>query len=420
MTLHRKLALLVGIFILVPVVSQATSCVDGVDCFCDTVSAPNDSKVIMCEDFQAAGLYEGGSGNWVQNQPGGERGAQSWWTQTYSFGNKVWRNGEPNANPRVGDQCVVTGGSGCNATYEWCSEQQGNLIDGKGRDCWQGNGYGPLLDIQRDGDAGDEVPSLSDPSGGNPQGQWLAHRVASDSSSGIKGQFSLPSLKSIGITSAYAYAPNIQTAGVVSAPWKHNEFSPRNRAALHGFSSSPIGLVPEFPYQGFITPNDFCQSGQSLVAGITAGKETGQLVAGTIKCDSRFRWTADPRAYNQSTDWPLGTWGCMKTRVTNLDTDNVCITQWFNDKVVVDFCGLDGTGLSTQEGVTGMSWNAYSNAWQVEPIGHRITETSYRYEDNWVITDGEPVSCEAVLGGGGAPPPSNARPPAPPVLLPVQ
>ena len=75
MTFQRKLALLVGTFLLLPVVSQATSCVDGVDCFCDTVSPPNGSTVIMCEDFQASGLYEGGSGNWVQSQPGGERGA---------------------------------------------------------------------------------------------------------------------------------------------------------------------------------------------------------------------------------------------------------------------------------------------------------------------------------------------------------
>ena len=112
----------------------------------------------------------------------------------------------------------------------------------------------------------------------------------------------------------------------------------------------------------------------------------------------------------------------MKTRITNLDTENVCITQWFNDKVVVDFCGLDGRGLNTSTGVTAMSFNAYSNAWQVKPEGHRLKETTYRYEDNWVITNGEPVSCQMVLGEGGAtspPPPGNTARPAPPILLPV-
>jgi len=203
----------------------------------------------MCEDFQESAFYEGGPGNWVDSEAGEERGERSSWTKTYGFGGKVWKNGQPNADPRVGDQCIVTGGSGCNATYEYCSEQQGNLVDGKGRDCWQSNAYGPSVDIQRTGDAGDEVSTLQDPVGGDSQGQWLAHRVSADTASGIKGEAKLPNLTSIGITNAYAYPTNLRESGVLGNPWKHNEFSPRNRLHCKVSRQVPRVWFPSFLFK---------------------------------------------------------------------------------------------------------------------------------------------------------------------------
>jgi len=71
------------------------------------------------------------------------------------------------------------------------------------------------------------------------------------------------------------------------------------------------------------------------------------------------------------------------------------ITQWHGDTVVVDVSGIDGTKLVTRDGIGKMSWNAWANAHNgTHP--DRIYETGYRYEDNWVITNGEPVSCAAI------------------------
>jgi hypothetical protein len=414
------LSVIVLVSVVLPFASGAT-CTDGADCFCDSVAAPAGSSILMCEDFEDAAYYELVPGHWVDNGPGEERGYDSLWHQKYGPANRgMWRDGDPGSNPRVGDTCNVTGGSYCNGLMEYCSEQQGNLVDGNGADCWEANGRGAAIDIMRRGDADAEISSLSDPrypgGEGTPGGrQWYAARQHPvDLEYGIRGGRSLPNPTSIGITQLYAFPENTPTSGILGAALKFNEFGPRDSQALIGFASSPPGLQPHFPYQGFITPSSGCS--QSIVDGLTPGLETGTLM-GVFKCDTRFRWHGEDSGverYNQALDWPFGTWGCYRSRVSGLDTNNVCVTQWFgngsDEKVVIDFCGLDGTRLETSNGITGMSWNFYSNSIS----GGGGVETAYRYEDNFVITDGEPVSCDALFENATP----ATSPPTAPILLP--
>jgi hypothetical protein len=159
----------------------------------------------------------------------------------------------------------------------------------------------------------------------------------------------------------------------------------------------------------------------------------------------------------------LGQWGCYRTRVTGLDTTDMCVTQWYSngvdeEKVIIDFCGLDGTGMHQTDGWSIFMHNPYSNTSQTqwaqpsnnscsssgnphvcctgnktgtcnvtcdpgtgpyvyyddnedcysqceERVAHSVgspctTEVTYRFTDNTVITGGEPVSCETVFDAG--------------------
>ena len=194
---------------------------------------------------------------------------------------------------------------------------------------------------------------------------------------------------------AYAFPTNVVSSGLLDNPWKFFEYGESNTAALSGFSSSPPGLYDGFPYQGFISPDDGTTS-DAKASAVTPGTETGQII-GEIYGDSvrmRWRWDENDTSYRQSTDWPLGTWGCHKTRITGVNTTNTCITQWHGDEVVIDFCGMDTTNSNISGGLNGYAWNAYSNAWQTNP--QNLTERSARYHDNIVITGGQPVSCETI------------------------
>lgn len=370
----------------------ASTCTDGVDCLCDVV--PN---ALFCEDFQAEELYDPAiAGNWVDSSGNGERASGSHWTDTYGFGglSLLWQDGEPNASPTVGIQCDSGTSNACNGVKEYCSENQGNYGSSSfGSDCFE-VGDKARYDVQSVGDSSEFIPGESDPTGGTTQNRWMAQSASPDIDGGIAGLASWTAQADVGMTIAMAFPTNSVSTGVLSAPWKFNEFGPQNRSALMGFSSSPTGLYEGFPYQGFITPDTFGSACTGLLAGITGGTETGNVV-GEVFCDTRFRWRWDESdtTYRQSTDWPLGTFGCYKTRMTDVGTSDTCVTQWNgDDTVVIDFCGLDTTGTDLAGGVGQFQWNAYSNAWQAS----NLTSRAARYEDNFVITGGEPVSCETI------------------------
>lgn len=75
-----------------------------------------------------------------------------------------------------------------------------------------------------------------------------------------------------------------------------------------------------------------------------------------------------------------------------------------SEVLIIDFSGFDGEFLDNKNGYHGMTWNAYANTNQG---GGEIptTITSYRYEDNFHLREGAPVSCQQIgFGAGGSAP----------------
>jgi hypothetical protein len=94
----------------------------------------------------------------------------------------------------------------------------------------------------------------------------------------------------------------------------------------------------------------------------------------------------------------------------NWGTANTSVKIWFNETLIIDFSGLDGSFLNAKAGYDALVFNAYSNANQEG--GVPTTATTYRYEDNIHVTGGPPVSCTAIGFGGGV-----VTPPAAPTGL---
>ena len=136
--------------------ASAATCTDGVDCYCDTVS---DSKLLLCEDFESPDYYENSSADWVTTGGGStNRGDKSRWASLYGNGISSSLFKSSDATPRIGPSC---GYPYCTGMREYCSTAQGNLVDGKGADCWgPGVNSSAMLDFQRSGDYKAELSGL--------------------------------------------------------------------------------------------------------------------------------------------------------------------------------------------------------------------------------------------------------------------
>ncbi len=397
-----------------------TDCTDGTDCLCDTVSAPGAGSIGLCYDFEEDVLYAADDtvvGNWTYfTDPYFSRGSANHWRTYYgSYGPPsgphaypgYWQDGEPGLTPRQGGQCDRTSGGDCVGLKEWCSEQQGNLVDGLGADCWEANDKQPMVDIMRDGDHNAEVTDLSAPTHPGGTGApgtgktWMAHRIEPDSQGGFVGFEDLGSGNfDVGVTMLMAFPDNLIDSNTLQGAWKFDQINAASDA-IAGFSSSPIGMKDHFPYQGFLSN---CSGGPTapLITNLTAGTETGE-VRGVFDCNGKFRFRGEDASphYDFATDWGYSKWGCMRVRMTDFDTTNACMTMWYGDGTsetpVVDFCGLDATTLQIgTEGISSWKMNSFPN-YHANSTGS-TGEVTYRWQDNMVIVLGdEPVSCSAVF-----------------------
>jgi hypothetical protein len=364
-----------------------------------------DANLLMCEDFEARTLHDdvnvGGSGPlwgpWYDATGfTGARGFNSYWTRTYgsSVSGCAWTQGSP-SSPIKGSTCS----HGTCFPAEWRAD---NL--------WQGN-HTACIDIVRNGEFDDEVAGLASPVKPGGTGvfaglQSMAHRIGAGRMAGILGTRPFGRrVRTFGVTMAVAYAANSQSAGIWNSPWKHNEWGEAEKDGIFLFHNEAT-LTDQDPFQQFAFMDQSISNRAALCASAVAN---ATIRRGDLSCahDVALYFRADPTVYRRSRDWPLGTWGCVRGHFENWGTTNTSVKIWFNDVLVIDFSGLNGSFLHARNGYDALVMNAYSNANQ--PGGLPTTATTYRYEDNIHITAGPPVSCAAIgFGSGGTgTPPSN-------------
>jgi hypothetical protein len=402
--------------LLVPAVGVAAPCTPGVDCYCDKVrgGSLDDPQLLFCEDFEAPTLYQNtGVGNgapyygpWYDaTGMMGNRGNNSYWNKKYGNGvnSFLFRSGEP-ASPTLGSPCTF---SLCTGAKVW-----------ERSDLWSANAYGPQLAIfTQSSDFSFELSSLAAPSNkaGGGSGVFdgnanLAYRIAPGRTHGIAGEAQFASgTRNIGMTMAVAYPSNSLSSGIwgtssIPGAWKHNEWGTVYNTS-GGFDGlfifyNQVGPRSGIPFAGFL--GAFRDQGYTNCGSIVATVGNAQCIGSGLG----IYWNS-PANYSQPTDWPFGTWGCVRGYLENAGLANMRMRVWFqgpsmtSERLIIDFTA-NGTQLDNRNGYSNMKWNAYANTNQ----GGGYTPTTaltFRYEDNVHVRAGTPVSCAQIgfTGGGG-------------------
>ncbi len=406
------------VFFMAAAPAWSASCTDGVDCYCDIYgvggSSP-DANILMCEDFEDPAYYEDVAGSWWRNTGGGRRGTASTWRANYATAVRGcgWADGTP-VSPKLGITCDNPG-QNC-VTGEWVSAAQG----GGTEDLWDANSDA-CIDMIRAGDFDANIETLDDPvipgggSGVFDGNTSMAYMVHAGRTAGILGTatWAAPSSE-LGITMAFAYSSNMvniesnlfETTTGFSIAWKSDEFL-TSGGILENTWTGNVGaggltLDPFRPALRF-DGNEATRVANcaTLRAGVT-------IFEGQQKtCDvSGLAWRLSPTIddYDQATDFPHGTWGCLRGHWAGLGTTSGTYKIWFNDTLLIHIEDINTTFLTNAGGVgkyDQFKWNAYSNRNQggVAPT----TVDAYRYHDNYHIREGAPVSCEQIGFGAAGP-----------------
>jgi len=413
---------LVALGILLPEASVAAPCTPGTDCYCDrvkNVSSPiYDPALLMCEDFEAPtlrlnqGLGNGAPYYGPPYDNGGQlipndRGRGGYWQKVYGNGvdSALWPQNQP-AIPKLGLPC---GFALCSGLKIWSVG-----------DLWDANNYGALAAFLTDSQYTAE-PNLTAPTGkaGGGRGSFdgaasLFSRVPAGNSAGIFGNKTWTKTQTFGVTGAVAYASNLVTSGLMGSNWKGDEFIQNIDSAggdgLFLFGNPPFSEL--FPFYGFTFSNGATQS--SCNTKLAAAIKT----TGSFRCDpaGNFIYEASTAQYRQSKDWPLGTWGCVRAYFKNIGSTSSSIQLWFTGPsgVEVKLIDISNMDLTTHlagrapAGYVGLAWNNYANVNQAGG-GTPTTEASGRYQDNYHIRAGAPVSCTQIGYAGSISSPNNLR-----------
>jgi len=389
---------------------------NAINCYGDKVTQPTgefyDPNVLWVEDWDHPDWYGNPTGSqawWRDGGVSGARGFGNKWTANFGSvtGAAAWTLGQPGGTPYFGPNC--TAGSTCYAR-EYCSAAQGTSF-GSVVDCWgPGTNAGTGIDIQGPTDANAEISGLTLTGGNNGHvfsgNAYMAYRIPTGSPMGILGRRSWADSREIGITMALAYSSNVVASGILNSPWKHDEWGEADQHWNLGLTGTgPTSVRPYKPFfwmTGGAGPCNTALSNATLFRGSTPVCNGAGLIYG-----------ADPAYYNQSTNFPYGTWGCHQAHITGIGTTNVTLKLWHNSVLIFHLTNFDGTLMTdATNGWGSVDLNAYANANQ--GTGETpTTQTAYRYQDNIHIRRGAPVSCQQI---GFAP----VNPPSAPTGLQVK
>ena len=412
MRAHRRFFFLLGLLgtllWLLPGEAEAAT-------YCNRVQNPADAlfdpQLLWCEDWDHNDWYLDGPTAWYQGNadvPNWNRGDNSRWRTLYGTGaGCLIANGQP-VSPRKGQRCNVPGFQSCTGGLEYTSLNQGNAIDGQGRDAW-GPGVNSIACVDIIGpssDVSDEVASLTlagGNSGGAFEGYSMAYRVGAGQAGSILGEKGFAQTTQVGITMALAYSSNMASISLIDDPWKHDEWGGPDSGAgfIEGWNlfNTGAGDNDVFPYRGFMfhTSQSACNTALT-----NANKILGQFA-----CSSQaLQLGAATSAYQQATNFPFGTWGCHQAHISGMGTTNTTIKYWHNGVLIMHLTGFNGTVLQNKS-YDFVKLNAYANANQ--GLGETpSTQTGYRYQDNIHVRNGAPVSCAQIGFGssGGTTPPT--------------
>lgn len=439
------------------------------DCLCDTaIPTAVGTNVIWCEDWEANSLYHDVShpdvtlGNnsypWGppydedNNDPGwihgtGHRGANGYMYRRYTSepNRSIYQEALP-PTVKLGDPCIGSGG--------YCFGYRIWHYDGTTTGKWDANEtYPPFADeshtspmvIYGDGDFQDEIATLTDPvvpnlgsgvfdghfSKGNRNEDCGLNGVEcvgiGGRSAGIHGRVDFSSEYpaggtdhvDLGITSAVAFASNVETTGIWDQAWKMLEITPGGFTAQHD-AIHMFNQTGDFE-PGFQDDQDnqrpfhlFLASFTGLDQDCTDAVNGATLIKGHLYCAGDDTIKFRPRVsegYDWYEDWGPGKWGCVRTQITGGGSATTEIKKWFNEDLIIHITGLDTRDFiigADTPGYTGISLNNYANAnaWFDYQPGNEACggqggagctdETTFRYQDNVVVTDGAPVTCEAI------------------------
>lgn len=411
---------------LLPFTSSAqTPCSDGVDCFCDRVSVPS-SNLLLCEDWEDARWHsvEDVDGAWIDADGTDYRGIGSLWTQLYGPANQscAWLDGEPE-NPTLGVSCSLAGGGlSCFAAPLMPGDEfQAPLRPQAGSLPTPPPGSGPanyacLKPVSQPAHLDSENLGLTGPAAlfdnkalafrvpqGNGASEWPANPNGpfDRATAGITGARQWTPVTEIGVTLAVAYSSNVATAGIWDGPWKHDEYGSNGTAQEFWFSGNTgTGGAEQLPF----SPFRFANGRAACEAALSAAT----VIEGNFDCsDVSLRYSPDPEDYQQSVDWPWGTWGCVRAYQSGMGTPNMELWIRFQgpddtaERTLIHITGFDGRALSNAA-YDGFIWNHYANINQA--TGSHTSAPVYRFQDSVAIVGNqEPVTC-ADLGFDGTPP----------------
>lgn len=412
------------------------ACTYGTNCYCDKVvpvaGAYYDANLLLCEDWEAPTLHDntgsgvttastrgsGGTsayGPWYDDTGNATaRGNNSYMVKKYSgCGAGCWTSGLP-ASPTVGTTCGF--GTCYQAEYRSDNLWQGNTI---------GTGSGACIDVIKTGssNANDEDAALGIPDtfgSTDSRGVWdgnqsFGYRVATNSAEnenktcGIVGTALYGrTVHTIGLTMAMAYGDNTASIGILAAPLKHEEFGVTGDTNYQEFwASGNTGLnagagAGGFPFGAFRFSSSQSACNTALAAATVS--------VGQADCTSTaLRIGTTSGVYQQSTNWPMGKWGCVRAYMSGMNTTSMTYWIKFHDgtteTTVFSMTGFDAQNGLHNQGYNYNVWNTYSNA-SSPSVGTGGTTGPYRrWIDNYHVTEGTPVTCAQIgfTGSGSVP-----------------
>ena len=394
------------------------ACVPGSTCFCDRVKGTGtlgtsdpiyNSAVFWCADFDHDAFYETtpvhvndafGNKNWISTTGAlygsGDRGGGSRWAKLYqgTWSGMTWEDGRPTTT--CGGVITSVGGSGIGSgPMEWDAA-----------DRWCANAYGPRIDIIKtaadySAENGSTAPTIPGSGGANVLGNYLlGMRVGvTDEAGFMSDQPGVGAHAQLGVTVALGYESNVASTGILSLPWKHEEFGGVNGGVNDGlflFRQDGTNGAPlnTFPIHGFMFSPGF-----SCPTAIASAVQT----LGTMRCDpaDNVIWFAEQGTgagqYEWPTDFNLSQLHCVSAHWDFRTISSVDVRFWFDGELVLDISNINLTGsiydgLGGTNGIDEFELNAYSNKAGLDGI----SAPTRRFVDNYVMRDGTPVLCDDI------------------------
>lgn len=343
------------------------NCTFGSDCLCDTIYDDYPSAGIFgCEDFEDPALPGITTpGTWDTKYPGED-----------SF------------------QCEVDAGGG-NARTGWVED---SAAVSAGKACLH---HAHESDCEVSG----ETDCVEDGSGGTYS---IGFRYQLNENFGIDGIWTFPGgpKPTLGFTYLQKFSANFDLDGGPAA--KPNQFG-NSRSAIMGAGNWHSICVPEIPNNlpfggGWFT-------GTGLGGDPSPGAPTVREGAACVfdHVGTMIGVPRNPAVYQWGVTWGPGQWGCWQGKMEPAGGGYSRMRIWFTpvggSAVLVFDADIDTSNLLSQGGAAfdELAWNHYFNGPGDPGDGWQDANVGARWEDNWVLTNSDPVPCSAVSSSFPAP-----------------